>query len=259
MVPDYPLTFWLCAVVAIVFVGIAKAGFGGGIGIVATPLMAMSIPVTDAVALLLPLLMVCDVFAVKHYRTHFDRRSVKLLLPGAVLGIAVGSFFFGRFIDDQRVLQVGIGVLALGFVLFQILRRIILGALAGHRPQVAEGVLLGALSGFASTLVHAGAPPVSIFLLPQQLPRDLFVGTTVIFFAALNLLKVLPYYSLDLFTAKVLTTTLILSPLSYVGVKLGIYLNRRFTDLWFNRVVYFILTLMGAQLILGKNLLTLLT
>ena len=257
--PDYPLTFWLCAAVGIVFIGIAKAGFGGGIGIIATPLIAMTVPVTDAVALLLPLLIVCDIFAVKHYRTHFDRRSVKLLLPGSVLGIAVAYFFFSHFINDQRTLEMGIGILSLGFVLFQLVRSLILGALVGRRPRALEGMLMGALSGFGSTLVHAGAPPVAIYLLPQQLSRDLFVGTTVIFFAALNLLKIFPYYSLDLFTVKILTTTLILSPLSYVGVKLGIYLNQRFTDVWFNRVVYVLLSLMGLQLIAGKNVLDLLT
>ena len=161
--------------------------------------------------------------------------------------------------DDQRVLEVGIGVVALGFVLFQTLRALILGALAGRRPRPLEGVFMGALSGFGSTLVHAGAPPVAIYLLPQQLPRDLFVGTTVIFFAALNLLKIYPYYSLGLFSVKIFTTTLILAPLSYVGVKLGIYLNSRFPDVWFNRVVYALLVLMGLQLIAGKNLLELLT
>ena len=253
MLPDYPTTFWLCAIVAVTCLGVAKAGFGGGIGIVATPLLALSIPVTDAVALILPLLMVCDVFAVQHYRTHFHRRSVKLLLPGAVVGIVAGGLFFGHFRDDQRVLQASIGVLALGFVFFQVVRSLIFGALQARRPGVAEGVLMGALSGFGSTVVHAGSPPVTVFLLPQQLPRDLFVGTTVIFFALLNLLKVAPYYGLDLFSAKVLLTTLILSPLSYVGVKLGIFLNRRFTDLWFNRVVYGVLLLTGIHLLLGKN------
>ena len=92
--PDYPMAFWFLAAFAVVFVGIAKAGFGGGIGVVATPLMALTIPVADAAAILLPLLIACDVFAVTHYWGRFDRRSIKLMLPGAVVGIAVGAFFF---------------------------------------------------------------------------------------------------------------------------------------------------------------------
>lgn len=255
MLPDYPTAFWFCAVVAVTFIGIAKTGFSGGVGVISTPLMALTIPVADAAALLLPLLIICDVFAVKHYWNRFNRRNVKLLLPGAVLGIAVGSFFFGYFRNNQRILQVMIGLLALLFVLFQAFRAAILGALEKRQPPAAEGILMGAISGFTSTLAHAGGPPVAIYLLPQKLPRDLFMGTTVIFFAVVNLIKLIPYTSLGLLRAGNLTTIILLAPLTYVGVKLGIYLNKRSTDLWFNRVVYTILLLTGLQLTLGRNLL----
>jgi len=255
MLPEYPAAFWFCAVVAVTFVGIAKAGFGGGIGIIATPLMALTIPVADAAALMLPLLIACDVFAVNHYRTCFDRRSIKLLLPGAVLGIGTGAFFFGYFSGNERILQIGLGVLSLLFVLFQAARALIMGALEKHQPRAGAGVLMGAAAGFTSTLAHAGGPPVSIYLLPQRLPRELFVGTTVIFFASINLIKLFPYYTLGLLKTGNLMTTLLLSPLSYVGVKLGIYLNGRFPEVWFNRLVYTILFLTGLQLALGQNLL----
>lgn len=251
--PDYPTAFWVLAAVAVTFVGIAKAGFGGGIGIIATPLMALAIPVTDAAAILLPLLIVCDVFAVAHYRRRFHGRSIKLLLPGAVVGISVGAFFFGYFSGNERVLQVGLGVLSVVFVAFQAARALIFGLLHSRRPPAAEGVAMGAISGFTSTLAHAGGPPVTIFLLPQQLPRDLFVGTTVIFFAAINQIKLIPYIGLGILGAGHLLTILVLAPLSFVGVRLGIYLNRRFSEVWFNRVVYGVLLLTGVQLILGKS------
>ena len=94
---------------------------------------------------------------------------------------------------------------------------------------------------------------MTIFLLPQQLERSLFVGTTVIFFAAINQIKLIPYFGLDILRVEHLLTIAVLSPLSYVGVKLGIFLNQRFTDMWFNRLVYTILFLTGMQLILGKS------
>ena len=97
-----------------------------------------------------------------------------------------------------------------------------------------------------------------VYLLPQQLPRQRFVGTTVVFFAALNLIKVPPYWGLGLFHYDIFKMTLLLSPLAYVGVKLGVFLNARFTDVWFNRVVYGVLVLMAAQLIAGASLLNLL-
>ena len=252
-VPDYPTAFWFLASFAVVFVGIAKAGFGGGIAIIATPLIALAVPVTDAAAILLPLLIACDVFAVIHYRGRFDRRSIKLLLPGAVVGIAVGAAFFGYFMDDERILQIGLGVLSVVFVLFQATRALIFGALTRRRPHGAEGVAMGAISGFTSTLAHAGGPPVAIHLLPQQFPRDLYVGTTVIFFAVINQVKLIPYFGLGLIQTGHLVTIALLAPLSYVGVRLGILLNSRCNEVWFNRVVYTILLLTGIQLILGKS------
>ena len=253
MLPEYPAAFWGCAVGAVILVGIAKAGFGGGIGILATPLLALMVSVADAAAILLPLLIACDVFAVKHYRRTFDKTSVKRLLPGSVLGIGIGAFFFGYFSQHERVLELGLGCLALLFLCFQLGRAAILGNLGKRHPGTLEGLLMGAASGFTSTIAHAGAPPVVIYLLPQQLPRHLFVGTTVIFFASLNLLKLVPYWGLGLFHIDILKTTIVLSPLAYLGVKLGVFLIQRFTDLWFNRVIYVMLFAMAVQLISGEN------
>jgi uncharacterized membrane protein YfcA len=189
--------------------GVAKAGFGGGIGIVATPLLALAMPVSDAAALMLPLLIACDIFAVRHYYNSFDGKSVKRLLPGALLGIGAGASFFGYFSQHERILQVGLGVLALLFVLFQLSRAFVLGAAEKRHPGVLEGVLMGTISGFTSTIAHAGAPPVVVYLLPQQLPRNLFVGTTVVFFATINLIKVPPYWGLGLFHIDIFKMTLV--------------------------------------------------
>ena len=68
-----------------------------------------------------------------------------------------------------------------------------------------------------------------------------------------------PYWALGLFHSDILKAILVLSPLAYVGVKLGVLLNERFTDTWFNRVAYGILAVTAAQLILGKNLLEMLS
>lgn len=249
--PAYPPGFWLAAVAAVLLLGIAKAGFGGGVGVVGTPLISLTIPVGEAVALLLPLLMLCDLFSVWHYRTTFHRRSAALLLPGAALGIAAGTAFFGFFLDNQPILRLGVGILALAFVAFQVLRRLAGGALAARHPPAAEGVAMGVVAGFTSTLAHAGGPPVSVYLLPQRLPRQLYVGTTVIVFAAVNGMKVPPYLWLDLYHVGQFAAVAVLAPLTFVGVRLGIYLNRHCDEEWFNRAVYAILFVTGAKLVAG--------
>lgn len=251
LLPAYPPTFWFAAVAAVVLLGIAKAGFGGGVGVVGTPLLSLTVPVGEAVALLLPLLMLCDVFSVWHYRTTFHHRSVARLLPGAAVGIAAGTAFFGYFLGNQQILRLGVGVLALAFVAFQMVRRLAGGVPAGRRPPTAEGVALGIVAGFTSTLAHVGGPPVSVYLLPQRLPRQLFVGTTVIVFTAINWMKVPSYLWLDLYHVGNLATVAVLAPLTYVGVRLGIWLNRHVEEEWFNRVVYGILFVTGAKLVAG--------
>ena len=88
-IPDYPTLFWISAILALLLVGIGKAGFGGGVGLVATPLMALTIPVADAAALLLPLLIIMDMFSIYHYYGEYDRTSIRLLLPAAVFLVAL--------------------------------------------------------------------------------------------------------------------------------------------------------------------------
>lgn len=257
MIPDYPFMFWVYAVIAITLLGVSKAGFGAGAAVLGTPLLSVAIPVVDAAALLLPLLIICDIFSLLHYRKRFDKKCLKRLLPGAITGITLGFFFFNFFLGNQHILKTGIGVLAVTFVIHQVFKNTLENAFKNRKPGAMEGIFWGCISGFTSTLAHAGGPPVMMYLLPQKFPRDLFVGTTVIFFATINAIKLIPYHYLGLLKVGNLMTILILSPLTYVGVVLGIYLNKRFNDVWFNRVIYTLLFLTGVQLILGQSLLVL--
>lgn len=258
ILPDYPALFWVTAAIAIIMIGIAKAGFGGGVGAVATPLMALTISVTDAAAILLPLLIVADIFSIRHYRSYYDTRSLKLMIPGAVVGVILGSIFFGYFDDNERILRMGLGVLSLVFVFYQMIRSLLTGVLVKSHPPDYAGVALGGAAGFTSTLAHAGGPPATMYLLPQQLPRQIFVGTNVMFFFALNLIKVPAYAYLGLLRMGNLATILILAPFTLIGVSLGVYLNRRFSEKWFNRVVYALLFLAGLELVSGRSLISLL-
>ncbi|MDM8528742.1 sulfite exporter TauE/SafE family protein [Anaerolineales bacterium HSG24] len=253
ILPSHSPLFWLTVISAVILVGIAKAGFGGGLGVISTPLMALVMPVADAAALLLPLLIVADLFSVHHYRRHYDPINLRLLVPGSLVGIALGAFFFDTFSDNERVLKVGIGLIALGFVLFQASRSMLMESLKQHRPSLLGGTIFGGLTGFTSTLAHVGGPPATIYLLPQNLPRQLFVGTQAILFMIVNMIKLIPYWYLGLLRWGNLTTTLLLLPMIYIGVKLGIWLNQNFNEIWFSRVVYGLLFLTSVQLIIGQS------
>ncbi|MCX8022820.1 MAG: sulfite exporter TauE/SafE family protein [Syntrophorhabdaceae bacterium] len=248
-IPEYPIAFWFSASIAVILIGIAKAGFAGGVSVLAIPLVSLTISVPEAAALLLPLLILTDILAFFYYRRDFDRRCIKILLPGAMIGISAGGMLFSFFIGKDYILKMCIGILAVLFVLFQISRMYIMGIMEKHRPHSLEGLLMGAFSGFTSTIAHAGGPPLAMFLLPQKMPKDLYVGTTAVFFAVTNVLKLIPYSILGILKVGNIATIALLSPLCYVGVRLGVYLNRHFTERWFNVLIYTILFISGIQLI----------
>ena len=81
--------FYAAAVPAVLIFGISKGGFGGGLGLVAVPLMTLAIGPRQAAAILLPILCVMDLFGAWAYRGRWDRPIMAALLPGALVGIGV--------------------------------------------------------------------------------------------------------------------------------------------------------------------------
>lgn len=253
ILPDYPMLFWVSAVAAVIFLGISKAGFGGGAGFLATPLMSLFIPVADAAALLLVLLIIIDFVMLPHYRHHYHRPSLKVLLIGAMFGILGGAFLFTAFSENERVLRIFIGVIALAYVVyysFGLSKRFNIGESRYFTPI---GITAGIAAGFTSTLAHAGGPPATIFLLPQQHSKQVFVGTMAILFTIVNLTKLIPYSFLGLIRVGNLMTILLLAPFCFIGARIGIYLNNRFDPVWFTRIIYILLFVTGLQLLIGQN------
>ena len=109
------ITFYLLAALAVLIIGISKSGFGSGLAVLGVPLMAIAISPAKAAAILLPLLIVLDLFNVIHYRGRFDRTNLFILLPAALIGILVGSLTF-RYLSDANI-RIMIGGIAIFFVL----------------------------------------------------------------------------------------------------------------------------------------------
>ncbi|MCG3197316.1 MAG: hypothetical protein GHCLOJNM_01801 [bacterium] len=248
---------WIVSGLCVILVGIAKAGFAGGIGVIATPLLSLVMSPTQAAAILLPLLCGCDAVSIYFYRRVFAVRSLKELLPGSALGIALGAltiaYFQGKPEVAEKSLKMLIGWISILFVIYQVGRAWIQEELERYHPKGWHGWLLGGSAGFTSALAHAGGPPVAMYLLPQHLDRRLFVGTTVWLFAAINAMKLVPYWWLGLFPKENLEMSFFLMPLVPVGVGLGVWMNRAMNEMVFSRIVYTLLFLTGIQLITGWN------
>ena len=180
--------FYAVAVPAVLIAGVGKTGFGGGLGVIAVPLMSLMISPVQAAAIMLPILCVMDIFGMVAFRRTWDRKNVVTLVPGSLVGIGLGMLTFRYTSPD--VVRLMVGILATAFTLNYFFRR----RPADHHtsPSWWLGGLSGAVSAYGSFVAHAGGPPIQAYLLPQRMDKSVFVGTTVVFFFAINYLKIVP-------------------------------------------------------------------
>jgi uncharacterized membrane protein YfcA len=236
--------FYLASIPAVLLYGISKGGFGGAIAVISVPIMALAMPPTQAAAILLPILVVMDILVIRTYWGVFDRRALALLLPGALVGVAIG--YYSAEAMNEHYMRILIGLLSLVFGVQSLLG---LKSLAGPEHRAVSGSLFGALAGFTSFSIHAGGPPFTLYLMPKKLSPVLFAGTAGLFFAVVNFVKLVPYYALGQFTSDNLLYSLVLVPLAPMGVALGHYLVRRSTPSLYYSVISAALVLVGAKLL----------
>ncbi|WP_295642493.1 sulfite exporter TauE/SafE family protein [uncultured Methylibium sp.] len=236
--------FWVVAVPAVLMMGLAKSGFGAGFGALATPLMALALPVPQAAAIMLPLLAVMDAFGLAALWREADRALLKLLLPAGLLGTLLGTLSFG-LMPAHAVAGI-VGALTL---LFLAQRLFFPPHADAPAPPRWLGFGLGIAAGYTSFVAHAGSPPVMAYVLPLRLQPMIFTGTMAVFFAAVNASKWIPYAWLGLIDARNLATSLLLMPLAPVGVLIGVRLARRMRPTLFYRLVSIGMFLTGAKLL----------
>jgi uncharacterized membrane protein YfcA len=229
-------------------IGLSKGGLGGALAGLATPLMALGLPVDKVIGLLLPILMIADLFALAAHWDRWDRKPVLLLLPGAVIGVAIGTFFLASI--SAETLRRLIGVIILIFVLYKIAEPRWQRSLE-YQARHWHGVVAGGAAAVASTLAHTGPPPVAIYLLMQQLAPQTFVATMVLFFALLNWFKVPSYFFAGLFDLDLLGRVVWLLPLLPLSVWFGKYFVVRLNKQVFDRLIIGLLGISAIFLLVG--------
>jgi hypothetical protein len=238
--------FYALAIPAVALIGLAKGGFTG-MGALSLPMLAFVISPLTAAAILLPLLIVQDVVGVWAFRRTVDWRLLGWTLPGAAAGVALG-YWFAASVTPEAVMA-AVGVISILFGAWRLrLRRRPIPRDTARMPE-GFGLLFGAASGFTSQIAHAGQPPFQLWVLPRNLPRDMLVGTTAVFFAAVNWIKVPAYLALGQFTAANLLTAAALLPVAIASTFLGVALVRRVDAERFYTAIYWLMVLVGAGLI----------
>ncbi len=261
-----PLLSLMLAGIAVIIIGIAKSGFGGGVGIVAVPLfiMALNSP-QKGIGTLLLLLIAADIFSVYHHWRKWDTEQLGKLMPGSIAGIVIGSVLLAYFTADASASQAAkdhqdsanailltiVGIIALLYPIFDWVK-------ARYAPQWRirgnwlNASITGTGAGVVSTLAHAAGPVASVYLLGQHMEKSRFIGTSVIYFFIVNSLKVAPYLLLGLIDTKTFYIQLWLLPLIPLGTFTGAFLNRIMQEQVFRQIILAIIFITGVNFI-GKT------
>ncbi len=249
---DTPLWWYVTALgLSVLVIGIAKAGFGGGIGVIAVPLVANALPAERAIGVMLPILIFADLFSVYSHRRGVSWGHLGSLLIGTVCGIVLGTWVLWTFQETGQLtwaLNLIVGSTCLLFVALQLYR-----LLGGYVPRIPPGpvggIASGGFAGTVSTIAHSAGPIVSIYLLEQRLNKTRLVATMVLFFLVANCLKLPTYAGLGLITGKTLVESALFAALVPVGIMVGLWMHKRLAEKPFTLIMYLGAAAAGARML----------
>jgi hypothetical protein len=237
--------FYLVAIPAVIITGMSKGGFGGGVGMLGTPLLALAVDPVRAAAILLPVLVAMDLVGLVSYRGKVHWSIVRQMMPGALAGTALG-WATAALVPDNAIRML-VGVIAIAFAVNSIFGEWM--QRAPKRESIVGATFWGTVAGYTSFVAHAGGPPFQVYTLPLKLDRMLYAGTTIVFFSILNATKLVPYMLLGQFSSENLSISASLMPIAVAGVLIGVWLVRRVSQKVFYMVTYVTMLAVGAKLV----------
>jgi uncharacterized membrane protein YfcA len=241
------LTFgtMLVAFAGVLLISFMKGAFGGGFAIVGIPLLSTVMDPITAGGLLAPLFIAMDLYGLRYWKpSTWSKPDLKPLLPGLVVGIGFGYLVF-RFLD-HRAIAIVMAAVTLLFVGLWLLR----GAEVTLQPRsTPKAVAAGFTSGVTTMVAHSGGPPLAMYLLPLGLGKELYAGTTSLFFTVGNLLKAAPWLLLVQPSGKVWTLMAICLPAIPAGIWLGWRLHGALDQRQVYRACYGLLVVTALKLL----------
>ncbi len=168
------------------------------------------------------------------------------MFPGALLGVWLGYVYAAQV--SPAAVMAAVGLISILFGLYRLwIERHALPEARDSPGWV--GTIAGVATGFTSQIAHAGGPPLQLWVLPRRLPRDVLVGTSAVFFAIVNWMKVPAFAALGEFTRGNLLTAGVLVPVAIVSTYAGVHLVRRVDAERFYTAIYWLMILVGVKLV----------
>ena len=233
---------WTCLIISAILVGVSKTGISGFLMPV-IPIIASVFGGKESTGVILPILVIGDVFAVYYYNRHAKWENIKKLLPWTIIGLLLGVIV-GNFINDKQFKAViSISVLLCLVALIYTEKK-------GENIKVPTNkwfyAIAGIATGFTSMIGNAAGPIFSVYLLTMNFKKNDFMGTTAWFFFLVNLAK-LPLQIL--FWHNISFKTILLSvgmvPAIALGALLGMLMIKKINEKNF-RYIIIIMTFIAA-------------
>jgi uncharacterized protein len=235
----------IAAVVATAMIGFVKGAFGGGFGLVGIPILSLVMDPVTAGTIVAPLFIPMDVVALRYYPPRtWSIPDLKVLLPAMALGIGLGTLTLALL--DVRLVSIAIAVVALLFAAHWYAGG---GRITTAPRNTILAALAGTASGVATMVAHSGTPPLAMYLLRMGLAKEVYVGTTTIYFAVGNLIKVGPWLMLGQPTPAVWTLIAICVPVAMIFVWIGWLFHKRIDQKRLYQGCYAILVLTSLKLL----------
>ena len=236
--------FYAAAVPAVIFVGLSKGGLGG-LGQLGVPFLALVMSPVQGAAIMLPILIVMDIVSLWSWRGWRDMATLKVMLPGAMIGIFIG-YLTAKVVSDDFVTLL-VGLIGLWFAVRSLMPSQRQEG-EGRKHNAILGNLWGSVAGFTSFVAHAGGAPYQIYTLPLKQDPKLYTGTSTVFFAIVNAVKLIPYFALGQFDATNLSLSAVMFPLAVLSTMAGAWIVTRMKAEVFYPYMIGMLLLVSAKL-----------
>lgn len=206
--------------------GMSKTGVHGA-GMLSVPLLAVVFGGQISSGVLLPMLIIADVFGVWYYHRHASWQHLKILFPWAAVGVVLGTVL-GKYIDDSIFKVIMASTIVVSVVIMIWLERLSPDRIP---KQKSFAIATGVAGGFTSMVGNLAGSVMSVYLLSVRLPKNAFIGTTAWFFLVVNWFKV-PFhvFSWKTISWNTVLLDLLTLPVILLGAWLGILLVRQLSD-----------------------------
>lgn len=242
---EISLSSWVLASTAAFIIGLSKAGIKG-IAVINVTFMALAFGAKQSTGMVVPLLILADIFAVIYYNRHTQWNYVFKVLPWMVLGVFIGAIIGSDL--PESLFKIGMAIIIIITVLMMYWwDRKKVKSVPTHQAFASS---IGIIAGITTMVGNLAGAFANIYFLAMRLPKNHFIGTAAWLFLIINVIK-LPFhiFAWETISKDTLVLNLKLLPGIFIGFIVGIKIIKLINEVFFRKMIL-VLTALGAVLIM---------